>query len=476
MTWSFPRNHDGHDEAFGKLGVVNKIPPHIINLPDSLTKDEIKIGIACSGGADSTFLSYLISSQVNSSKSNIYLLHFNHKTRGEESDIDEDFVSELAKHLGFKFVTQRTNSTIISDEARLREERINFLLRSGKNLHLNCLFLGHHADDVAETMLWRLPRSSTLEGIISPRPVVNHKGLVFIRPLLDIGREQIHHTLRELDIPWREDSSNQSQQYLRNRLRLNVMPQWKACIDRELIKGLSKTRNLLEQDMDAIQYYTELACIECKRGDSLCLDKFNSLQVAIRRRVLRKWLNQMHRQKFSFNGREDELLDQLKKKNLTNSDISGEIRINLKNNCITYSKINRTLDYYPVAYLPKDQSLYLPSGKIVKSSKIHIDKVTTAKILHKEVDPLKEAFLTNTEGTIFVRSKQDGDRYQPLGMKSPKKVGKMMTDKKWSKERKKKTPMFLNKKGEIIWIPGFPPHDSLKVDDNSERVIHLTYD
>ena len=475
MTWSFPRNTTHFREKLGALHVPKRVKDDLSNLLRVSEEPKTGIGIACSGGADSTFLSFLISSEFPQIKSRTHILHFNHKTRGVDSDKDEGFVRKLAEHLNIKFISKATKVSCSLDEASLRDERMKFFLESGRKLQLDYLLVGHHADDVAETMLWRLPRASTLEGIISPRPIVNHKGLIFLRPLLNIGRQQIQDLLQELQIPWREDKSNESKRYLRNRLRMNVVPQWKGCMDQELLSGLSKTRNLLEQDMDAINDYSEIAMKECKQGNKLEVQKFNSFPLAIRRRVLREWLKQMHGESFSFNGRESEILQQIEMKNLTDSDISGGIRITLQNNCINYSKINCIHTTLPIACLPKNQSIFFPYGKMIKLSSICLTDSKRSEILSKTVNPESEAYLDTTDKFFFVRRRQEGDRFQPLGMKDSKKVGQLMTNKKWSNDKKAETPILVNQQGEIVWIPGFPPHDSLKVDSHSDRVIHLTY-
>ena len=121
------------------------------------------------------------------------------------------------------------------------------------------IFLGHHADDVAETFLWRLPRSSTVSGLNAPKPVNIYDNLIMIRPLLNFSRMEIRDFLIKSKIPWREDQSNKEAKHLRNRIRSHVVPPWKDSFECDFLKGISKTRELLEQDADALDSYANLA-------------------------------------------------------------------------------------------------------------------------------------------------------------------------------------------------------------------------
>ena len=79
------------------------------------------------------------------------------------------------------------------------------------------------------------------------------------------------------------------------------------------------------------------------------------------------------------------------------------------------------------------------------------------------------------DGDLFIRIREPGDLYQPIGSRGQKKVKDWMIDRKWSQLRKENTPSIADKNGKILWIPGFAPSVSVKLDDRSCRVIRLTY-
>ena len=91
------------------------------------------------------------------------------------------------------------------------------------------------------------------------------------------------------------------------------------------------------------------------------------------------------------------------------------------------------------------------------------------------IDKFKEAFIEIEDSKINIRSRIAGDRYQLLGSSGSKKISKIMTNAKWTKDSKIQTPLFVRQTNEVLWIPGFPPNENYKIRPESRRVIHLTY-
>jgi tRNA(Ile)-lysidine synthase len=120
--------------------------------------------------------------------------------------------------------------------------------------------------------------------------------------------------------------------------------------------------------------------------------------------------------------------------------------------------------------------LFLSNGKRIKAIPLKKNNPVIQKVLSKSVNESKEAFVTGVESNLFVRSRKEGDRFESLGSNGSKKVSKLMIDKKWSHRRKKETPLILDAKENIIWIPGFPPNENWKITALTDKVIHLTYD
>lgn len=473
--WSFPRITDQLSNSL--IGLVKNYSienDSLQDLEESLGNSS-KWGIACSGGADSTFLLFLINALFPKHGDKLLVLHFNHGARGSQSYIDQQFVESLGQHLGMEVVCEKRKKQVKIDEASMRNDRIEFFSSISKNRNISHILFGHHADDVAETMLWRLPRSSTIEGMAGPRPVTKYKHMTFIRPMLCLSRLDIVKSLEVHSIPWREDQSNNEDSYLRNRLRHQVVPKWKEVFHAELLKGVSMSRKLFQQDSDALSFYAKNALNECTEGSDLSLCQFNSFPKAIRRRVLRKWILTKIPTGISFDGQEEELINQINCGKIKTCDLPGGVRLEIKDGVIKCDF--ETLDNLSLkkGFLPIGQSLYLPTGECLSAKCVALSKRLFKKIRYKEIDQYKEAYLTYTDEKIAFRSRESGDRYQPIGSLKPKKIGEMMIKAKWCRNRKETTPIILGLKDEIIWIPGFAPSDSLKVTDQANKVIHLTY-
>lgn len=220
---------------------------------------ECNWAIACSGGADSIFALLLVYGAFPENRSNLSVFHYNHRLRGEESDIDQNFVKEISNHLNLKFITKNSSRISKKDEATLRNQRLRFFSNSMIKTSSKILIQGHNLDDIAETMLWRMPRGVGVEGLSAPRPSHSFENFHFVRPFLSFPRDVIRENLKTAGIPWREDVSNKKTQYLRNRLRMNTLVSWKKDSDRDLLNGVGKTRELIQEQDDALHVLAESA-------------------------------------------------------------------------------------------------------------------------------------------------------------------------------------------------------------------------
>lgn len=173
-----------------------------------------RLGVAVSGGADSVFLLHYLAARGGA---DLTILHVNHGLRGTESDSDFAFVRDLAAEFGLPFLSHRMGRAEGNLEQFCRRERLAFFRRSG----MDRVATGHTASDQAETVMMRLLRGAGTTGLRGVLPVTR-EGLV--RPLLGVGREEVRDWLISRGLAWREDGSNATDAFLRNRLRSRVMP------------------------------------------------------------------------------------------------------------------------------------------------------------------------------------------------------------------------------------------------------------
>jgi tRNA(Ile)-lysidine synthase len=181
--------------------------------------------VAVSGGVDSVVLLHLLRSLPPGDRLRLVAAHFDHNLRGKASAADRRFVRELCASWGVPFLSARAPRWRSREnaEARARELRYRFLAQAARKSGAGKIATAHHADDQLETFAMRWVQGAGLRGLsgMRPRRILENgrRGLEIIRPLLDATRAEIAACARELRLPYREDPTNRSRQYLRNRLR-----------------------------------------------------------------------------------------------------------------------------------------------------------------------------------------------------------------------------------------------------------------
>jgi tRNA(Ile)-lysidine synthase len=197
-----------------------------------------RVGIAVSGGADSVFLFHVLHELAARWDLQLSVVHIEHGMRGSASIEDAGFVQDLAQRFGLPFHIRSANVPAIDDNQeqsarRVRHAFFEELIASGT---VDRIATGHTRGDQAETVLYRILRGSGLAGLAGILPVTK-EGLV--RPLLELDRCEIEAWLRDRNITWREDATNQDRVYARNRLRHEVLPLLRETFNPRLDETLS---------------------------------------------------------------------------------------------------------------------------------------------------------------------------------------------------------------------------------------------
>jgi tRNA(Ile)-lysidine synthetase-like protein len=176
--------------------------------------------VAVSGGTDSVALALILAELREEFGLVLHLAHFDHRTRPRSAARDAAFVAQLADHVGAPIrVGRAARATKSEDDAR--RERYAFLRRVAKDLGATAIATGHTLDDQAETVLLHLTRGAGMAGLAGMRPL--REGIA--RPLLGIGRAETTLVCRGAKIRPREDATNRSLAFARNRVRLKVLPE-----------------------------------------------------------------------------------------------------------------------------------------------------------------------------------------------------------------------------------------------------------
>ena len=372
-----------------------------------------RVYCAVSGGADSVALlfgMYLLREKL---EIDLHAAHFNHQLRGEESDGDADFVREFCAGYGIplEYGEARVKTGKKGLEAAAREARYAFL----KNLP-GTVATAHTADDNAETVLMHLLRGTGLKGLGGIAP----KNGNVIRPMLQITREEVEEFLEEYHLPHREDSSNATDQFLRNRLRHEVMP----LLRREnpgVSLSMSAAAMKLREDEDYLQSRLEP---ELPKVSVLL-----NLPAALQSRYLERFLKE--------NGvpePEQVHIHQLKK--LLESDKPSG-RMDFPGNVIIARDYDRLTRLEKIS-IPEEASIAVPGVTELPQWGIRV---------RVNAEPTV-GFGVNIQGKLTVRSRKPGDEMRVSG--GTKSIKKLMIDQKISAHQRNFIPILSDEKG-VLW-------------------------
>ncbi|MFD1064298.1 tRNA lysidine(34) synthetase TilS [Winogradskyella litorisediminis] len=420
---------------------------------------ESRLIIAISGGIDSVVLAYL-SKQLNF---NFVLVHCNFLLRGKESDADEEFVIKLGEDINVEVFTQRFDTEAYARENKLsiqmaaRELRYGWFNDLAEQLDFDYILTAHHADDNLETFLINFTRGTGLNGLIGI-PMINGN---IVRALLPFSRETIENYAKENDIKWRDDSSNSSRKYLRNKLRHELVPILKE-INPQLLDSFQNTlENLkdtayLKDDYinqflyDSVVFANHRTTVydisyfeKLKNPKAVLFEIFNQygftewndIVSLLSAETGKKVYSKTHR---LIKDRDELILDEINTE--AHSEIllsKEEVESGFSENYVGHFNFKHVEDIGEIA----ENIIYLDAGKLKFPLKLR---------------------LWNTD-----------DVFYPLGLNGKKKVSKLLKDEKTPYLTKENT-WVLTSNDKIVWVLGMRVDERFKVSNNTSHILKIT--
>ncbi len=424
---------------------------HIISrYPDYQKK---KYLIAVSGGLDSMVLLDL----MYRSKLNFYVAHCNFKLRGTDSDADEKLVKSTCKKLNIPYFIKKcpvTPGKNIQLEARkLRYEWFEKLMKENK---LDFLLTAHHADDNLETFFINLLRKSGLGGLTGIPETDRMK-----RPLLSFFREELKKYALERNITWREDASNYQDKYLRNAIRLKVIPLL------ENIKPRAKA-NIL----DAIKLLQQSLRLEDDWFESL---KMEIIEENHPEQILNteKLHQQKHADLFLFKWLHPygfRNVHEIKK--LISAQTGRKMEndnwqlIKYQNKLILTPVTPKTNKKFVFQKMPDEikEPVHLIFSRLNKNQIPENFKNTPTRIVYLDAQKLQTP--------LRIETWKPGERMQPIGMKHFKKISDILTDLKIPLHEKQKSYVLYSRETPV-WLIGKKLDDRFKITPDTEQVIRI---
>lgn len=414
-----------------------------------------RILIACSGGLDSVVLSRLFK-ELNY---DISLAHCNFSLRGKESDEDENFVILLADKLSIPIFNKKFNTKAykikhkLSIQVAARQLRYQWFAEVCAEHSFDYLATAHHLDDDLETFLINLSRGTGLKGLIGI-PLINDK---IIRPFLNFPRADILQYAKENNCPWREDSSNQTSDYLRNKLRIEVIPRLKE-VDHNLLNGFHQTQKYLNDSMALVNDYMTLIknLVVSETEDGFEIDVLKLQDLPNTNALLYELLAP-----FGFTAWDDlsDLLTAQSGKQIFSE--SHRILKNRKSLLLVENNFVHNKATYTIK--ESDTGIDIPINLKIE----RVDKILgyTPSIVYLDVQKLSFP--------LQLRKWREGDSFYPFGMKGKKKLSKFFKDEKLSLIAKEKT-WVLSSGNQIVWIVGMRSDHRFKVENQTKKILKIT--
>ncbi len=440
--------------------MLEKFKEHITtNFPEILSSN---IAVACSGGKDSVVLVHLL----QACKLKFDLIHCNFNLRGVESDQDQYFVEALASRFKCEIHITNFDTLKIAEQkgvsiqmaARdLRYNAFNFIAHSESIDHV---LVAHHLDDQLETFLINLGRGAGVHGLTGIR---DRNGII-VRPLLDFSSADIEDYAIKNKIKWREDSSNSSTKYLRNKLRHEVIPLLKLALPHleknfaKTISHLKNTEGILDVE---IARFRESGTI--RSTDSLIIN-IEKLQATIHPET---YLYELLKD-YSFHI--PDAVDLLHAEN-GKYMIAGSMQL-IKNNTVLELRQIEPIQTVDKQIELKNNDVNLPEGLL------NIKIISPEKPLEylKSILPDTNKLLMDAgqiSESLQLRTWQHGDRMSPYGMKGSKLISDILTDAKISSLKREKA-LVLKSGSDIVWLLGIRTSRHHTITEKTKSILEIT--
>lgn len=414
-----------------------------------------KLFLAVSGGLDSMVLLHLFQQLPYE----IAVLHCNFQLRGMESFGDQDFIQKYCDQNNIPFFTTQFDTDAFAKDYKLstqvaaRELRYNWFYELLETHQFDYVLTAHHADDNLETFIINLSRGTGLEGLIGI-PEENDK---IIRPLLPFSRDEILKYAKENYIEWREDSSNASNKYLRNKIRHDLVPILKE-INPDFLKSFQKTQSYLQESNEmvedaSIMIYQQVAKEE---GNEIHFDLAQLKRLPNYKSYLYQWLKE-----FGFLAWKDiyDLTDSQSGKQI----LSSEYRLLKNRTTLILSPISDP--YQDEEYVIEENSTEVNFPLKLKLSVVEEITINSNRTIFVDAEKIRFPLL--------LRKWKEGDSFYPFGMKGKsKKVSKLFKDEKLSLIEKENM-WILCSDDQIVWVTGIRQDDRFKITDASKKILKI---
>lgn len=465
--------------------------------------------VALSGGADSVFLLHAVARARPRPK--VLAVHVEHGLRGAEGAGDSAFCARLCARLGIPFARRvlELDGSAGNLEARAREGRYRVLLEEATTAGIGTVLTGHHEDDALETLLLRWLRGSYLPGLpgLKARNMLRagarrQQPVAVVRPLLAMRREEVRRVLSDQRMEWREDSSNRSARFTRNRIRHDLLPQIREACGPRGVEGLRAFAHAVENLEDELASRTAHVCWEppvhaaarrssreAHLGGTLKRRALTQLTPALQRRAFWRLISEGtgHAPSRSLLAL---LQDDLARGRTRRHSLPGGWSLQLRADALHLSPPPTSRASAPAPQLETGPQLSLFAGGVDDAPhglalpipgrvELGDGRAISAEIV--EVPPGRSVPRDEVEvelrsdrlpGALRVRGAEPGDRFHALGAPGSRPVRRFLADAGIPREERGRVPLVFAG-SELIWVAGIRPGEGRRVSTDTPRRLRL---
>jgi len=443
--------------------------------------------LAVSGGPDSVCMLRVLHELATGLSLRLVVACLDHSTRNGESQRDAAFVQSLADSMQIECHVEKVEIGAlkppgVSFEAAARDARYEFLERVAKETRSTKVAVGHTANDQAETMLMRLLSGTGLRGLAGIRPVRPLGDVLLVRPLSDVKRSEIMGYLECHNASFRVDETNFDPSYVRNKIRLELIPTLEKQYNGNVVDALSRAARVLQEEEE---YLSERAretasrVVSDENGSVIEMSRaaYSAASPPLRRRLImdvaHKLSDSMPRLTLASINSADALC--VEGRTGSRMSICHDVELTVERERLLVRKLSvdsseRRID--TVVSVPVPGCVAASAFGIEVETRI-FERTQTVQELVARCGPAAQFFdAEKVRGDLSVRTKLPGDRFYPLGLGGAKKLGDYFTDAKYPRDKRRQTVLLLSG-DDIMWIVGGAVDERFKLTDDTRRVLEV---
>lgn len=412
----------------------------ILKKLDKTIKENETLITATSGGPDSMALLSLLIKLSKTKKITIICAHVNHNLR-KESQEEAIMVEKYANENNLIFEKMEINHYEGNTENYARTQRYNFFEKLIKKYNASYLLTAHHGDDLTETILMRMVRGSSLKGYSGFQEITDKETYKIYRPLITKTKDELLNYVKTNNIPYAVDKTNFSEEYTRNRYRLNILPILKKENKSVHLKFLKFSETLKLYD-DHINKEVNEKLNKVYQNNNLNLKLFENEDELIKRKILYQILNNLYYKNISLiTDNHVELILNIIESSRPNLKINLPSKVLvIKNYQNLYFTQNTEIKSYSFTF---EDKVILPNDKILIKEETEDTSNYTIRLNSKELSL-----------PLIVRTRQNGDKMEIKNLNGHKKIKDIFINEKISETARNSWPILTDQNNQIIWLPG----------------------